>query len=60
MNPAPSLRLKLETFVSNIGTFYLSPWAQPSWISQKVPVSALAEPLAQLLRLVGSGLKFCK
>ena len=26
----------------------------------KVSVSALAEPLAQMLRLVESGLKFCK
>ena len=43
-----------------IGVFYLSPWAQPYWISHKVSVSALAEPLAQMLRLVGSGLKFCK
>ena len=43
-----------------IGIFYLSPWAQPLWISQKVSVSALDEPLAQMLRLVESGLKFCK
>ena len=28
--------------------------------SQKVSVSALAEPLAQMLSLVESGLKFCK
>ena len=41
-----------------IGIFFLGPWAQPLWISQKV--SALAEPLAQMLRLVESGLKFCK
>ena len=40
--------------------FFLSPWAQSLWISLKVSVSALAEPLAQILRLVGSGLKFCK
>ena len=45
-------------FVSNYCNILLSPWAQPLWISQKV--SALAEPLAQMLRLVGSGLKFCK
>ena len=43
-----------------IGIFFLSPWAQPLWISQKVLVSALPEPLAQMLRLVESGLKFCK
>ena len=43
-----------------IEKFYSSPWAQPLWISQMVSVSALAEPLAQMLRLVGSGLKFCK
>ena len=43
-----------------IGTFFLSPWARPLWISQKISVSALAEPLAHMLRLVGSGLKFCK
>ena len=43
-----------------IATFFLSPWAQSLWISQKVSVSALAEPLAQMLRQVGSGLKFCK
>ena len=43
-----------------IGTFFLSPWAQPLWISQKVSVSALAKPLAQMLRFVDSGLKFCK
>ena len=43
-----------------IGIFYLSPWAQPKWISQKVSVSALAEPLAQMLSLVESGLNFCK
>ena len=38
----------------------MSPWAQPLWISEKVSVSALAEPLDQMLRLVGSGLKFFK
>ena len=37
--------------------FFLSPWAQPLWILQKVPVSALAEPLAHMLRLVESGFK---
>ena len=36
----------------------MSPWAQHLWILQKVSVSALAEPLAQLLSLVGSGLNF--
>ena len=44
----------------SVGLFFLSPWAQALWISQKVSVSALAEPLAQMQRLVGSGLKFCK
>ena len=43
-----------------IGIFFLSPWAQVLWISKKVSVSALAEPLAQMLRLVESGLKVCK
>ena len=38
----------------------LSPWAQPLLILQMVSVSALAESLAQILRLVGSGLTFCK
>ena len=33
-----------------IGIFFLIPWAQPLWISQ----------MAQMLRLVESGLKFCK
>ena len=33
--------------------------SQPLWISQKISLSALAEPLAKMLRLVGSGLKFC-
>ena len=38
----------------------VSPWTQLFWDSEKISVSALAEPLAQMLRLVGSGLKFCK
>ena len=51
-----NLRLLSQT----IGTFFLSLWAQFLSISQKVSVSALVEPLAQMLRLVGSGFKFCK
>ena len=56
------LRLKVKTFVL-IFSFYkfqLSPWTQPLWVLQKISVSALAEPLAQMLRVVGSGLEFCK
>ena len=58
LSPVSESNLRLLSQI--IGTFYLSPWAQPLWISQKVSVSALAEPLAQLLRLVESGLKLCK
>ena len=58
LSPVSASNLRLLS--QNIGTFYLSPWAQPSWISQNVSVSALAEPLAQMLSLVESGLKFCK
>ena len=41
-----------------IGTFFWSPWAWPLWISQKVSVSALVVPLAQMLRVIGSKDKF--
>ena len=58
LSPVSGSNLRLLSQI--IGIFYLSPWAQPYWISQKVSVSALAEPLAQILRLVESGLKFCK
>ena len=52
--------LNLRFLSQIIGTFFLSLLAQSLWISQKVSVSALAEPLAQMLRLLDSGLKFCK
>ena len=58
LSPVSVSNLRLLSQI--IGTFDLSTWAQPLWSSQKVSVSALAEPLAQMLRLVGSGLKFCK
>ena len=57
LSPVSGSNLRLVSQI--IGTFFLSPWAQSLWISQKVSVSAVAEPLAQMLRLVGSGLKFC-
>ena len=56
LSPVSGSNLRLLSEI--IGIFVLGPWAQPLWISQKV--SVLAEPLAQMLRLVGSGLKFCK
>ena len=40
------LRLKFENLSQIIGIFFLGPWAQPLWISQKGSVSALAQPLA--------------
>ena len=58
LSPVSGSNLRLLSQI--ILTYFLSPWAQPLWISQKVSVSALAEPLAQILRLVDSGLKFCK
>ena len=58
LSPVSGSNLRLLSQI--IGTFFLSPWAQPLWFSQKVSVSALAKPLPQMLRLVGSGLKFCK
>ena len=57
LSPVSDSHLRLMSQI--IGTFFLCPWAEPLWISQ-VAVSALAEPLAQMLRLVGSGLKFRK
>ena len=53
LSPVSDSNLRLLSQI--IETFYLS-----QWISQKVSVSALAEPLAQILRLAESGLKFCK
>ena len=58
LSPVSDSNLRLLSQI--IGILYLSPWAQPKGISQKVSVSALAEPLAQMLRLVESGLKICK
>ena len=58
LSPVSGSNLRLLSQI--IGIFFLSPWTKPLWISQKVSVSALAEPLAQILRLVESGLKFCK
>ena len=58
LSPVSGSNMRLLSQI--IETFFLSPWAQPLWISQRVSVSALAEPLTQMLRLVGSGLKFCK
>ena len=48
LRPVSDSNLRLLSQI--IGIFYLSPCAQPLWISQKVSVSALVE----------SGLKFCK
>ena len=58
LSPVSGSNLRLLSQI--VAAFFLSPWAQPLWISQEVSVSVLAEPLAQMLRLVGSGLKFCK
>ena len=58
LSPVSGSNLRLLSQI--IVTTFLSPWAQPLWNLQKVLVSALAEPLAQMLRLVGSGLKFCQ
>ena len=58
LNPVSGSNLRLLFQI--IVKLFLSPWAQPLWISQKVSVSALAEPLAQMLRLVGGGLKCSK
>ena len=58
LSPVSGSNLKLLSQI--LGTFFLSPWAQVLWISKMVSVSALAEPLAPMLTLVGSGLKFCK
>ena len=58
LSPVSGLNLRLLS--QNIRTFLLSQWAQLLWITQMVSISALAEPLAQMLRLVGSGLKLCK
>ena len=58
LSPVSGSNLRLLSQI--IVIFFLSPKAQPLWISQKVSVSALAEPLAQMLRLVDSRLKFCK
>ena len=58
LNPVSGSNLSLLSQI--IVTFFLSPRAQPLWISQMVLVSAFAEPLTQMLRLVGSGPKFCK
>ena len=57
---SPVLGSNLRLLSQIIVIFFLSPRAQPLWISQEVLVSAVAEPLAQMLRLVGSGLKFFK
>ena len=51
LSPVSGSNLRLLSQI--IGTFSLSPSAQSFWISQKVSVSALAEPLTQMLRLVG-------
>ena len=58
LSPVSGSNLRLMSRI--IVLFYLSLWTQTSWISQMVSVSALAEPLAQIMRLVGSGPKFCK
>ena len=56
LSPVSGSNLRLLSQIIEI--FFLSPWARPLWISQKFSVSALAEPLAQMLRLVESGLSF--
>ena len=56
----PGVNLKLETFVSNYWNIFLEPMGSAFMDSLKVSVSDLAESLAQMLRLEGSGLKFCK
>ena len=56
----PDTSLKLETFTSNYWNIFLEPVGSAITDFKNVLVSALAEPLTQMLKLVDSGLKFCK